>query len=919
MSLQGRSSRASGHAQSGQKPTGVNHHDSDDTPVKHRVRPPAVPLRSGCAVLRCRDVAGRNVWHAAVLLAACLGSGACASAKSASPALLPRDRSAGGVSARRLDASGPFLAHEMSVARAGDVLIENDHVRFYIAGRRDGDGYAQFPGWIEDAALASGIAADDYDGVDGYYPLVNQCLIAADDVAIESDGSDGVARISVSGPLVAAPVLAMHGARPRPFAARARLEYRLGRDDVALTIHTWVQNVGAAVEAVDIHDLVLFGDDEAEPFTVPGGFDARSELQAVSVVGSSHETGRASYAVYAERGPLTLVQGSSVANQIGGDGTLFGYTLAATALEPGATLEARRWLSIGSDVAAALAPRSARLGSASSTLAGDVLSAGVGVAGARIALYGDAALTSWITQAISDERGHFELAAPAGAYFALATGRTTGEWVVVPGVERLQAEGYAPSAATPVQLAPNATTELELQLGPPARARLDVRDADDRKVPAKVIFQAEDARPELHASAGERAPLGALGVRQIVWTPNGSAAVTLEAGVYTITASRGPSAELDVRRGVELRAGETTSLRLVVPSAVAHARYVAVDPHVHGVFSQHGEVTRSERLITAAAEGLDVHVATDHDVITDYAAALPDVALSAPLLSISGAELETENGDHCAWPLVRDPEAPLGGARRWWIDGDGLLAGYQHYAERGAIIQHVAHGTEHFRRAGYDVASGAVSHPELLPFGFNAMEVHNGGGGGGRSSLVPIWMSLINHGRRIAPLAASDAHGRIGVGVARTYVRVATPFDATSVAQATAGLHTVASTGPFIELSDASGRGPGDTATLSPDAVIELTLRVWAPSWMPIDEVRLIAGGSVLQRFDATTSPAVKRAPARALWFEHRVTVHPTTDEWYAVEVSGSKTLEPVYPGTRPWALTAPLFVDANGDGVMTP
>ena len=209
-----------------------------------------------------------------------------------------RDRSAGGVSARRLDASGPFLAHEMSIARPGDVLLENDHVRFYIAGGRDRDGYAQFAGWIEDAALAPGLGAADYDGVDGFYPLVNLCLIAADDVVIELDGGDGLARVSVSGLLVAAPVLAIQGATSRPFDGRARLEYTLGPDDMALTIHTWVENVGSDPAAVDIHDLILFGDDEAEPFTVPGGFAARPDLGAVEVVGSSHETMPASYVVY---------------------------------------------------------------------------------------------------------------------------------------------------------------------------------------------------------------------------------------------------------------------------------------------------------------------------------------------------------------------------------------------------------------------------------------------------------------------------------------------------------------------------------------------------------------------------------------------------------------------------------------------
>ena len=41
------------------------------------------------------------------------------------------------------------------------------------------------------------------------------------------------------------------------------------------------------------------------------------------------------------------------------------------------------------------------------------------------------------------------------------------------------------------------------------------------------------------------------------------------------------------------------------------------------------------------------------------------------------------------------------------------------------------------------------------------MEVHNGGGDGGRSSLVPIWMSLINFGHRVAPRGREPDVGHV--------------------------------------------------------------------------------------------------------------------------------------------------------------
>jgi hypothetical protein len=49
------------------------------------------------------------------------------------------------------------------------------------------------------------------------------------------------------------------------------------------------------------------------------------------------------------------------------------------------------------------------------------------------------------------------------------------------------------------------------------------------------------------------------------------------------------------------------------------------------------------------------------------------------------------------------------------------------------------------------------------------------------------------------------------------------------------------------------------------------------------------------------------------------VTLEPAADEWFSVSAEGSADLAPVYPGSRPWALTGPLFVDADGDGAFSP
>jgi hypothetical protein len=849
---------------------------------------------------------------------------AACSPSSAGP--LPDLRLRGGtITARavRVGAEGPFIQHEMARARPGDVLLENPLVRFFITADGDADGWVPFAGWIIDASLQGQPGTPDYDGMDAFYPLVNLCPLGADAVVIESDGRDGgPAVVSVTGKLAVVPdQLGVQGAVPAPVDVDVRLEYSLEADEPALSIRTHIDNDSSAVQTVSVQDVILFGHDEAEPFTVPAGFDVASELTAPEVIGSSHERLPISYAVSAPGRDLQLLEGSNVADQIGGDGSLVGYAVATAALEPGQSLDAERLLAIAPDVTGALAPRAERLLIQPARLSGEVRAAGTGVAGARVSLFEDAELQRWVTQTLSDDAGHFELEAAVGNYYVIATGRGNGEWVMARSQPHLLADGYAPSSALAVTLIPGRDVGLELTLGPPAHVQLQVRDEAGAGIPAKLIFEAEDARPELCAACGERAPRTELGVRQLAWTADGGAELDLEAGSYTITAGRGPNSELDVRHGVLLPAGATTTLAFTLTQSVPHDGYVSIDPHVHGVFSQHGEATRVERVVTALAEGLDVLVTTDHDVITDYAPAVVELGAQRQILTISGVEFKTTNGDHCAWPLLADPSQPLGGARRWWRDGREIADAYRYYAERGALVTSIAHGGRHFQNAGYDLLTGSVQNPELFSFDFDAMEVHNAAGRGGRAALVPTWVSLINHGHRVAPLAASDSHSRRDeVGVARTYVRLgASPLDAGSVASATAALHTVASTGPFIDLRTPDGAGPGDTVRLAPGGQLVLSFRVWAPSWMALEEVHLLASGLEVQRWDATTEPALRLETGRAVWLDAQVTLNPGRDEWYSVEVSGSSALDPVYPGTAPWALTAPLFVDADGDGAFSP
>jgi hypothetical protein len=815
--------------------------------------------------------------------------------------------------AKVLGADGPFLRHPMRGARAGDVLIANDYARFYITGTPHADGYSQYAGWVIDADLNRDFHDIDYDGLDGYYPLVNIAPIAASTVSVDDGSETGIARVRVQGRCEAMPkmVLSLNGAQPHPAPVDVELTYSLGPDDRALRVDTRVTNPGDTPQAIEVGDILLLGDDESEPFTIPGGFDLGSPAQQLDVLGTSHEWRASTYAVYRPDGPLGLFDDARVRDQVGGgDSAMWGVTIGRSMLDPGESLELTRYLVVAHDIASAVTDRLARTQESSGLLRGHVYAGGEPVAGARVSLFADPELQTFISQALTGADGRFESVLAPGSYYAVATGRSNNELVAVPQRVRALSDGYVRSASRSVEVIAGEVGAVDLQLGQPAHVALRLRDNNGAGTAGKVTWIAEDERPAPLVSAGERIPYPSLGVRQVVWTPNGEAKLDMEPGLYTVVASRGFDSSVDVRHHVELRAGQMHALELLVTQVVEHPGYVAIDSHVHGTFSQHGETTAAERLITAAAEGLRVHVATDHDWVVDYGRFMPDTDLSVPLVSLPGVELTTPNGHHCMWPVTPDPSAARGGAVLWWMSGD-VDAWYDGYRSRGAMVRQIAHGASYFAAAGFNPQTARVREGSAFSWDFNAMEVHNNKGSGDRARLLPIWFSLLRNGHRIAPVAASDSHSRVPeIGSARTYVAVGpdtTQLTAADVASAVSALKTVPSTGPFIDFhAQGAGRraSVGDTLPLTAASPIELEIAVDAPDWMPISEVELLADGEVIEHWRCDIQPRGAR------WFSHTLHVTPKRDTFYVVQARGNKELAPIYPGVWPWAITAPIFVN---------
>jgi hypothetical protein len=228
--------------------------------------------------------------------------------------------------------------------------------------------------------------------------------------------------------------------------------------------------------------------------------------------------------------------------------------------------------------------------------------------------------------------------------------------------------------------------------------------------------------------------------------------------------------------------------------------------------------------------------------------------------------------------------------------------------------------------------------------------------GAGRQGVLDDWFMLNNLGLRYTALGNSDTHGFTSTeaGCPRNFVVADTDepgfLDEGAIARAVKEGRVVASFGPFIRFyTGTETYGPGsDVRALN--GSLDLTIEVQSPSWIGISRVELYENGRMIREW---TGSELDPDAILKLATEHRV--EPSQDSWYVIVAMGETDLSPVFtpvefppiqledivsgalagiaigsfldapvPHPRdfplyPYAVTNPIWVDADGDGVWTP
>jgi hypothetical protein len=494
----------------------------------------------------------------------------------------------------------------------------------------------------------------------------------------------------------------------------------------------------------------------------------------------------------------------------------------------------------------------------------------------------------------------------------------------------------------PVEVKAGAVAGLELPVDP--RAALDVgcrsrgHANEGEPLPCKLTF--EGTGGTITPNFG---PASAAGpARNQVTTAGAPVHVSIAPGTYRVTASRGPEYALDVV-DVTLQAAETRALVLSPARVVDTAGYLACDFHQHTILGADAGVATRDRVIANAAEGVEVAVASEHNLIVDFEPIVRELGLARDLVAVAGDELTSDASRHPwghanVWPMNADASKPRGGAP---VVRDRtpheLFEGLRAARPAGDFVLQVNHprsgSTGYFDLLSFDPARGAATDPGY-DAAFDALEVWNGRNVEARARVLDDWRALLRTGHVVTATADTDTHGIVGheAGYPRTYVRVnddghLDTWDASRTADLVRGVKSlrdvVLTNGPMLRVT----AGSASVGGIAGGHAVNVKVHVECAPWVDVDTIRVVRASEPARE----DSRAVKLLARKGRGGEGRgsavaarmadvsFALRFDEDDAFFVVASGKEPLSPVLGGDAkeilPWAMTGAIWVDADGDG----
>lgn len=824
---------------------------------------------------------------------------------------------------RRIASRKDRISGPLAVGREGDYVLENGEVAFVISQLGRGFGFAESGGNIIDAADARA-RSDELGNLFTYFGVFPRQALY-DSLSFGAD-KDGAAWIEVRGRELYEEKLVI------------TTRYTLGPLDRAVVISTSLENRGdKPIGPIDLGDAVQWGAAEKlAPGKAPG---FRGEYTGAYIGGVGKSVAYL----------LAPVKDADVFAKNGTAWSNLSYERDVR-VAPGEKVRYERVF--------AVAPR------------GD----SVGVATEFFYMQGGS--PAGLAVVLVDAKGA-KVAPPDGGRLMLERARAEGEpptwadtwwWMkaspeaaaegliggeVPPGRYAIQFQGGGrrSEAKAIVDVKPGIVTTANLKVSDVGKLRVAVREVDasisgsspaekGRAIPAKIsIFDAATKAP-----AGEPRPV-----------KDGDLELPLAPGKYAIVASRGPEYSI-AEASVEIRAGETSAETLGLKRVVDTRGYIGCDLHQHTSRSDDSGVAIADRVISNVVEGVECAVASEHNAVVDLMPVVRELGLSRELIVITGNEVSSDSsrapfGHINVFPLTVDPTDPRGGATpvrdrtaKEVFDDLHAMPG-----ERVIQVNHPrSNSNGYFDLLKLDPATGLGTGPGYDPR-FDAMEVWSGRYVSGRARVIEDLFALLRASRPVTPTGNTDTHGLTGyeAGYPRTFVRVPTDDPASlDIGALVDGLKkrrdVVVTNGPFVtaRVGNVSQGGLVSARESREKDRVDLVVRVERAPWVDVSELVIWVGGEAGPPIplagskktdlgaivDEVSIPILMgklaKGPAASKPVKGSKDPAPiriAADSFLVAVVRGTRPLTPVLAGDpaeiAPFAMTSPLWIDADGDG----
>jgi hypothetical protein len=385
--------------------------------------------------------------------------------------------------------------------------------------------------------------------------------------------------------------------------------------------------------------------------------------------------------------------------------------------------------------------------------------------------------------------------------------------------------------------------------------------------------------------------------------------VPIEPGSYRVVVSHGHEYSA-YSEDVTITAGVTEDVDAQLAPVTDSSGLVSGDFHVHSIDSPDSNISRSERVVSMLAEGVDFFTPSDHEFRSDFGPTVMALAATSLIKTATSGEITTfDYGHFNAWPVPIDVTKVNGGAidhgqaaptgmdfpsyGNYSMLPKDIIAGVRLDGATTVQINHVhsffgvGGGSGLAIDTGVEPPQSAVpgaarrldpvvtNYYPLAPDTPDALEIWIGDDRGQVTSNLfgrnmGDWFNLLNQGIITTALANSDTHRRIITqsGTPRNLIASSTddpgmivPADVSTELNAGRSIGTNA---PIVRIAvnaastgDSGGLGIGEATLISTtDGAVDVDIDVESPIWAEFDRIELYVNSTTTKTTSSAQSGA---------------------------------------------------------------